>query len=65
VKFDGKQVASNDLAIAVVTDSVGFLVNSKPVRAIRRKEITDISGQVGFRVNHGLDVHVGSYKVTK
>ena len=65
VKFDDKQGASNDLAIAVGTDSVRFLVNNKAVHAITRKEITDISGQVGFRVNHGLDVHVGNYKVTK
>jgi hypothetical protein len=65
MKFDEKQGATNELAIAVGTDSVRFLVNKKQVHAITRKEIADVSGQVGFRVNHGLDVHVGNYKVTK
>jgi len=65
VKFDDKQGASNDLAIAVSADSVRFLINNKPVHAISRKEITDASGQVGFRVNHNLDVHVGNYMVMK
>jgi hypothetical protein len=65
VKFDDKQGAANDLAIAVGSDSVRFLVNNKPVHAISSKDLGDMSGQVGFRVNHGLDVHVGNYKVTK
>lgn len=57
-KFDDMPNAKNDLAIRVGADSVRFLVNGTEVHAISRKEITDPSGAVGFRVNHNLDVYV-------
>ncbi|MDB4878425.1 MAG: hypothetical protein JWM41_4871 [Gemmatimonadetes bacterium] len=62
-KFDDMPNAKNDLAIKVAADSVRFLVNGIEVHAISRKEITDASGQAGFRVNHNLDVHIASFSV--
>jgi hypothetical protein len=64
-KFDDAPNVSNDLAIKIGADSVRFLVNNTQVHAISRKEITDVSGQTGFRVNHNLDVHIGNYMVMK
>ena len=56
VKFDDAPNAKNDLSIVMGSDSVRFLVNNKQVHAITRKEITDVSGNAGIRVNHNLDV---------
>lgn len=64
-KFDDAPNASNDLAIKIDADSLHFLVNNTQVHAISRKEITDVSGQAGFRVNHNLDVQIGNYMVMK
>ena len=64
-KFDDMPNASNDLAINIGADSVRFLVNNVQVHAISRKEITDVSGQTGMRVNHNLDVHVANFMVMK
>jgi hypothetical protein len=61
-KFDDMPNAKNDLAIRVGADSVRFLINGTEVHAISRKEITDASGQVGFRVNHNLDVYVTNFR---
>ena len=44
---------------------VRFLVNNTQVHAISRKEIIDVSGQTGFRVNHNLDVHIGNFMAMK
>jgi hypothetical protein len=57
--------ATNEVAIAVGADSVRFLVNGQAVHAISRQEITDVSGDVGLRVNHNLDVHVANFGVKK
>lgn len=65
VKFDDVPNAKNDLSIVMGADSVRFLVNNKQVHAITRKEITDISGDAGIRVNHNLDVHVANFMVMK
>lgn len=65
VKFDDVQNAKNDLSIAVGADSVRFMVNNKPVHALGRKDLGDLSGNVGIRVNHNLDVHVANYMVMK
>lgn len=64
-KFDDMPNAANDLSIKIGADSVRFLVNNTQVHAISRKEITDVSGQSGIRVNHNLDVHVANYMVMK
>jgi hypothetical protein len=59
-KFD--ENPSNDLEIKVGADSTRFLVNKTQVHAIKTD---DMSGEAGLRVNHNLDVHVGSFMVMK
>jgi hypothetical protein len=61
----GKQ--SNELVIQVTADAVTMLVNSQRVRSFARGELHGFStdGQVGLRVNHGLDVHVGAFEIRK
>lgn len=62
-KFDDMPNAKNDLAIAVGRDSVRFMINGTEVHAISRQEISDASGDVGFRINHHLDVHIANFAV--
>jgi hypothetical protein len=64
-RLDDKKGASNDLAIKAGPDSLRFVVNNTVVHAISRKNIDDVAGQVGFRVNHNLDVRVTNYMVMK
>jgi hypothetical protein len=61
----GKQ--SNELVIQVTADSVHLLVNSQRVRSFARSELRGFNtdGHVGLRVNHGLDVHVGTFEIRK
>lgn len=61
-KIDDAPNASNELAIKVAADSVRFIANGTQVHALPRGAMLgDMSGQVGVRVNHNLDVHVGSF----
>ena len=63
-KIDDAPNASNELAIKVAADSVRFIANGTQVHALPRGAMLgDMSGQVGVRVNHNLDVHVGSFTV--
>lgn len=63
-KFDDMPNAANDVAIKVASDSVRFLVNGTQVQALPRGAMLgDMSGQVGVRVNHNLDVHVANFGV--
>jgi len=63
-KIDDAPTASNELAIKVAADSVRFIVNGTQVNALPRGAMLgDMSGQAGVRVNHNLDVHVGSFSV--
>jgi len=59
-KFDDSP-NSNALAIKVASDSVRFLVNGTQVQALPRTALKDLSGNVGIRVNHNLDVHVAGF----
>ena len=54
---------SNALAIKVAADSVRFLVNGEQVQALPRTALKDLSGNVGIRVNHNLNVHVAGFAV--
>jgi len=40
---------------------VRFLVNGTQVQALPRTALKDLSGNVGIRVNHNLDVHVAGF----
>lgn len=61
----GKQ--SNELAIQVAADSVHMLVNGQRVQSFAKSALHgfDTDGQVGLRVNHALDLHVGSFEVRR
>jgi hypothetical protein len=61
-KFDDSP-NSNELAIKVASDSVRFLVNGTQVQALSRQQLANVSGNVGIRVNHNLDVHVSGFAV--
>ncbi len=51
--------ASNKLAVKVAADSVRFFVNDVEVAAVDGKNpMAPSSGIYGFRVNHGISVHV-------
>jgi hypothetical protein len=52
--------ATNEVAVRVTADSVHMMVNGTQVKALSRKGfITD--GQIGLRVNHGLNVHIANF----
>jgi len=40
---------------------VRFLVNGAQVQALSRQAFKDLSGNVGIRVNHKLNVHVAGF----
>lgn len=59
---DGR--ATNELAIRVRANDVQFLVNGTVVMTSPRSDVhTD--GIAGMRINHNLDIHVGSFSVTR
>lgn len=66
-KQDDAGAQSNILGIQVTADSVHFKVNHQAVRSFAKAEMHgfDTSGQVGLRVNHNLDIHIGSFGVSK
>lgn len=59
--------ATNKFTIHVAKDSVHFLLNDKLVRGIAKSQLNGIStdGQVGYRINHNIDVHVSPITITK
>lgn len=56
--------ARNVLAVDARGDSVAFLVNGQEVARLPRATVSP-DGIVGLRVNHRLNVHVASLKVTR
>jgi hypothetical protein len=52
--------ASNKLTVKAGADSVRFLVNDVEVGAVDAKSGLAGAGVYGFRVNHGISVHVAS-----
>ena len=61
---DASGKATNELSIDVKSDSVLFLANGKVVKGFSKAEMHGFNtdGQAGLRVNHNLDVHVGSFQ---
>ena len=58
--------STNELAIEVGASELRFLVNGTEVhKAARSGMLRAADGVAGLRVNHALDVHVGSFGVTK
>lgn len=64
-KQDAAGKASNTLRVDVASDSVRFFINDQSVKAFPRSYMKDVRGVPGIRMNHGLDVHVADWKVTK
>ena len=62
---DSAGKATNTLAIDVGADSVRFKANGQTLKAMSRQYLKDVSGVPGIRMNHGLDVHVEGWAVTK
>jgi hypothetical protein len=62
---DSAGKATNTVAIDVGADSVRYIVNGQAVHAMPRSYLKDVSGTPGIRMNHGLDVHVSDFTVTK
>jgi hypothetical protein len=65
VKQDAAGAATNVLAVQVTADSLFFMVNGQRVQAFPKGGMMNADGQVGLRVNHNLDVHVGAFEVKK
>ncbi|HEY7568322.1 MAG TPA: hypothetical protein VH762_12165 [Gemmatimonadaceae bacterium] len=63
-KADDAGKATNEVAVEV-GDNVRFLINGTEVHKAARSALGAMNGQAGLRVNHNLDVHVGSFSVTK
>jgi hypothetical protein len=57
--------ATNVLAIQVAKDSVHLSANGQRVTSFVRSGGFNTDGQVGLRVNHNLDVHIGGFSVKK
>ena len=64
-KQDAEGKATNKLRVDVASDSVRFFINDQSVKAFPRTYMKDVQGVPGIRMNHGLDVHVAGWKVTK
>lgn len=66
-KQDEKGAASNTLAIQATADSVHMMVNGQRVKSFAKSEMHGFNtdGQVGLRVNHNLNVHIGGFEVKK
>ena len=59
---DGR--ASNELSIRVSGNSVAFLVNGTEVFSAPKSQV-DTDGVVGMRINHNLDIHIGSFSIER
>lgn len=70
-KADADGKATNEVAIDVGPETTTFWVNGTQVHSVPSKEIVgdeknvSLDGIAGIRVNHNLDVHVGSFAVTQ
>lgn len=63
-KADAEGRATNKIEIDASGDKVQFLVNGKSVYSMDRGD-NDVSGVIGLRVNHNLDVHVEGFAAHK
>jgi hypothetical protein len=64
VRADSAGKATNELSILVRGGKVSFMVNGREVYAGDAAGL-DVSGVVGYRVNHNLDVHLGPIGIRK
>jgi hypothetical protein len=64
VKADAEGKATNKVEVDAAGPKVVFKVNGKSVYEMDLPE-AERAGNVGLRVNHGLDVHIADYQVHK
>ena len=64
MKQDSAGKAKNTLTIRVANGKAAFLVNGTEVYATDAANV-DVSGIVGYRVNHNLNVHLGPIATTR
>ena len=57
------ETALNKLSVAVGSDSVTFSVNGVSVATVPVGDV-DTDGLAGFRVNHGLNLHISDFSVS-
>jgi hypothetical protein len=60
----GAETVTNQLRVAVETDSVRFLVNGRVLSALPRTALRP-DGQFGLRLDPGINVHVTNVDVTR
>lgn len=58
----GEASVLNELAVEARAESVHFFVNGEEVASLPREGLA-VDGQVGIRVNHALNLHVGRLEV--
>jgi len=63
-KADSAGSATNELSVEVRGGKAKFMVNGKEVYTGDAAKL-DVNGVVGYRVNHNLDVHLGSLGIHK
>jgi len=63
-RADANGAAANELSIQVQGGKAKFMVNGKEVHTADAANL-DVSGVVGYRVNHNLDVHLGPLGIHK
>lgn len=61
-KADSTGNASNELSVEVRGGRAKYMINGKEVYS---GDAADLNGVVGYRVNHNLDVHLGSLGIHK
>ena len=62
VKADSAGRATNELSVGVSGGKAKYMINGKEVYT---GDAADLNGVVGYRVNHNLDVHLGTLGIHK
>ncbi|HET8713515.1 MAG TPA: hypothetical protein VFM23_07520 [Gemmatimonadales bacterium] len=62
VKADSTGRATNELSVEVRGGKAKYMINGKEVHT---GDAADLNGVVGYRVNHNLDVHLGTLGIHK
>ncbi len=55
---EDKDMPVNTLTVDAQSDSLHFMINDARVESLSRKQVGEVAGQAGLRVNHRLDVSV-------
>ena len=58
----GESSVLNELAVEADAETVRFYVNGAEVASLPRADL-EVDGQVGVRVNHGLNLHIARLEV--